>query len=219
MSNLYVLCPVCGFTYMQLYLSTAPLLKIIPLNGLSNCTDTSICLLPHITSKSTIFAMSLGRSLCQKSRLLPEGGPKFWHCVIPHAPSKISNTVWILIRGWHLCRLTWSEFSPTPTLWNSCWDLFFFFCSSSFQLRVECWFEDSIIHSYMVIWLIFMFFFANCCSGLILGGTPGNCQNCSIIFPLFFFLSVFSYWDFSDRYCKKSKIDNFSSTFFQTYHF
>ena len=54
----------------------------------------------------------------------------------------------------------WREvnLARTPTLWNSCWDLFFFFCSSSFQLRVECWFEDSIIHSYMVIWLIFMFF-------------------------------------------------------------
>ena len=50
------------------------LLKMMPLKGLSKATLTSICCFPHMTSRSTIFAMSLGRSLCQNSRPFPDGG-------------------------------------------------------------------------------------------------------------------------------------------------
>ena len=50
------------------------LLKMMPLKALSKETVTSICCFPHMTSRSTILAMSLGRSLCQNSRLFPLGG-------------------------------------------------------------------------------------------------------------------------------------------------
>ena len=53
------------------------LLKMMPLKGLSKETVTSICCFPHMTSRSTILAMSLGRSLCQNSRLFP-----FCACVL-----------------------------------------------------------------------------------------------------------------------------------------